>query len=232
DSSSGPISSDDDDSILDCYEYGQISSEDDSFISNSSKCANIICDRTKRVSRFNTKTNQELAHKASSSEDEPDIMYDSDKDPEYLPINCDDSVQNETNSLTPDDIFSTLIVTPNTLVVPLVPSVKQKRRQLINKNNLTRKRSKNSSEWIDVKSKKKLNLGEEHINRGGKMIMAKKMGPPCMEKCRMKCREKLNDEDRKVIFDSYWSLGSHMRQRDFIITFKCFGCPVGIGENP
>jgi len=48
------------------------------------------------------------------------------------------------------------------------------RRQLINKDNLTRKRIKNSSEWIDVKSKRKLNLGEEHINRGGKMIMAKR----------------------------------------------------------
>lgn len=60
-----------------------------------------------------------MAYKATSSEDEPDIVYDSDKDPEYLPINCDDSVQNETNSLTPDDIFSTLIITPNTLVVSL-----------------------------------------------------------------------------------------------------------------
>jgi hypothetical protein len=42
--------------ILDCYEYGQISSENDSFISNSSKYENIICNRTKRVSYFNTKT--------------------------------------------------------------------------------------------------------------------------------------------------------------------------------
>ncbi|KAL4091695.1 hypothetical protein QTP88_026346 [Uroleucon formosanum] len=159
-----------------------------------------------------------LAYKTTSSEDEPDIVYDSDKDLEYLPINCDGSVQNETISLTPDDIFSTLMVTPNTLVVKntLVPSVKQKRCQLINKDNLTRKRIKNSSEWIDIKSKRKLNLGEEHINRGGKLIMAKKMGPPCMEKCQMKCREKLNDEDRKIIFDSYLSLSSHMRQRDFI----------------
>lgn len=98
----------------------------------------------------------------------------------------------------------------------LVPSVKQKRRQLINKGNLTRKHSKNSSEQIDVKSKRKLNLGEEHINKEGKMIMAKKMGLPCIEKCQMKCREKLNNEDKKIIFNSYWSLGSHMRQRDFI----------------
>ncbi|KAE9523508.1 hypothetical protein AGLY_016060 [Aphis glycines] len=107
-------------------------------------------------------------------------MYDSDKDPEYLPINCDDSVQNETNSLTPDDIFSTLIVTPNTLVVEntLVPSVKQKRRQLINKDNLTRKRSNNSSEWIGVKSKRKLNLGEELINRGAVFDLQKVLTTP------------------------------------------------------
>lgn len=47
------------------------------------------------------------------------------------------------------------------------------------------------------------------------MAMTKKMGPPCMKKFRIKCREKLNDEDGKIIFD--WSLGGHMRQRNFIL---------------
>jgi len=94
----------------------------------------------------------------------------------------------------------------------LAPSVKNKRRHLIDTDKLTGKRIKNNTEWIDVKSKRKLNLGEEHFNREGKIIMAKKMGPPCMEKCRMKCKEKFNDKDRKIIFDSYWSLGSYMRQ--------------------
>jgi len=44
------------------------------------------------------------------------------------------------------------------------------------------------------------------------IAMTKKMGPPCMEKFRIQCREKLNDEDGKIIFDSYWSLGGHTRQ--------------------
>lgn len=79
---SSQILSDEEDSILDCYEYGQISSDDDSFNSstiskyntvlnqhniltgynlNQSKHPNIICNRTRRlltlgVSSFNTKT--------------------------------------------------------------------------------------------------------------------------------------------------------------------------------
>jgi len=46
----------------------------------------------------------------------------------------------------------------------LAPSVKHKRRHLIDTDKLTRKRIKNNTEWIDVKSKRKLNLGEEHIS--------------------------------------------------------------------
>lgn len=42
DLSSGQILSDEDDSILDCYEYGQISSDDDSFNSSNISKDNTI----------------------------------------------------------------------------------------------------------------------------------------------------------------------------------------------
>lgn len=42
------------------------------------------------------------------------------------------------------------------------------------------------------------------------------MGPPCANKCRSKCYDKLNYDNRKLIFDSYWELGDHTRQWDFI----------------
>lgn len=49
------------------------------------------------------------------------------------------------------------------------------------------------------------------------------MGKGCTEKCRYKCHEKIKEEERKQIFNSYWSLGSHERQWDFIgINVKFF----------
>lgn len=81
---------------------------------------------------------------------------------------------------------------------------------------LKRKRSKNNGDWIDVKSKVLLNKGKEHLNRKNKLIKEKKMGPPCILRCRRKCYEQLNYIDCKSIFDAYWELGDHTRQWDFI----------------
>lgn len=62
----------------------------------------------------------------------------------------------------------------------------------------------NRKEWNDVKSKQLLNAGVEHCKRKGNIIKAKKLGPPCTEKCRIKCIEKLNNDVHKTIFDLYW----------------------------
>lgn len=45
---------------------------------------------------------------------------------------------------------------------------------------------------------------------------AKKLLVPCDQKCRIKCTEKINEDDRKTIFSQYWALGDINRQRDFI----------------
>lgn len=82
-----------------------------------------------------------------------------------------------------------------------------------------RKRKSNRKEWNDVKSKQLLNAGVEHCNRKGKIIKAKNLGPPCTDKCRMKCIDKFNNDVRKTIFDLYWGLGTHTRQRDFITKY-------------
>lgn len=82
-----------------------------------------------------------------------------------------------------------------------------------------RKRLKHRTDWIDVKSKCQLNKGEEHLNRKGQNKDAKKIGPPCSEKCRMKCFDKLINTDRKTIFESYWEIGDHDRQREFLARY-------------
>ncbi|CAH1286836.1 unnamed protein product [Chrysodeixis includens] len=40
--------------------------------------------------------------------------------------------------------------------------------------------------------------------------------PPCTEKCRLKCRDKITEEQRQEIFECYWGLGTLQRQRDFL----------------
>lgn len=70
---------------------------------------------------------------------------------------------------------------------------------------LKRKRSKNNDDWIDVKSKVLLNKGKEHVNRKNILIKEKKMGPPCILKCRSKCYEKLNYIDRSHFFFMIWT---------------------------
>ena len=42
------------------------------------------------------------------------------------------------------------------------------------------------------------------------------MRPPCDEKCRQKCFSKIQDDQRRVIFEKYWGLQILARQRDFI----------------
>ncbi|KAE8738910.1 hypothetical protein FOCC_FOCC015599 [Frankliniella occidentalis] len=51
------------------------------------------------------------------------------------------------------------------------------------------------------------NSGHEYKTSKDKVVSARSLQP--LADCRMKCREKLNEEDRKVVFQEYWG------QRDF-----------------
>lgn len=44
----------------------------------------------------------------------------------------------------------------------------------------------------------------------------KELGPPCGSKCRLKCSERITQEEREHIFDEYWQMDDLTRQRDFI----------------
>lgn len=94
-----------------------------------------------------------------------------------------------------------------------------KKRNITPKEKLTRERTRNEREWIDVKAKTNLNICIEHLNRSGKLIAAKKLGPPYNLSCRLKCVDKVSDEIRKILFVDYWALGDHSRQWDFIARY-------------
>lgn len=72
-----------------------------------------------------------------------------------------------------------------------------------------------------VQNKKKLakilrNKGQSYVSASLKFVPERKIGPPCNEKCRIKCRELISEEIRQGLFDNYWKMGSLMRQRDYI----------------
>lgn len=45
---------------------------------------------------------------------------------------------------------------------------------------------------------------------------AKSIRPPCNKNCRLKCKDKVNEEIRAKIFKKFWDLKDVNRQRDFI----------------
>ncbi|KAL5273998.1 hypothetical protein ACFFRR_000637 [Megaselia abdita] len=65
-------------------------------------------------------------------------------------------------------------------------------------------------------SKVKRISGESYVNRLGKLRPARKMGPPCLDNCKYKCKERISEEDRQEIFDHYWQLNSDYVKRQFI----------------
>ena len=79
-----------------------------------------------------------------------------------------------------------------------------------------KKRVRNESAWIKNVRKRQRNSGKVYISRTGKTVAAKSVKPPCTEKCRLKCRDKITEEQRQEIFECYWGLGSLQRQRDFL----------------
>jgi hypothetical protein len=42
------------------------------------------------------------------------------------------------------------------------------------------------------------------------------MGPPCLLNCGLKCCGKVNEEERKLLFNLNWALGDHTRQWDYV----------------
>lgn len=86
----------------------------------------------------------------------------------------------------------------------------------INKN--VRKRIANQENWRKNVVKKLRNTGKSYVSssKSNKFIEAKKLLPPCGEKCKLKCFTKFTEENRQSIFDDYWKLGDIDKQRYFL----------------
>lgn len=84
-----------------------------------------------------------------------------------------------------------------------------------------KKRLRRKEEWLCNKAKKARNLGQAYTSQAKerKEIPARSILPPCSEKCKLKCTQKINAEARENKFNSYWKLGDVTLQRNFI--HKC-----------
>ena len=62
------------------------------------------------------------------------------------------------------------------------------------------------------------NEGKEYVTRGKSKTIreARAVKQPCGKKCRLRCSEIISEEQRQVIFDSYWALKTIEKQRMYI----------------
>ncbi|CAH1101998.1 unnamed protein product [Psylliodes chrysocephalus] len=66
----------------------------------------------------------------------------------------------------------------------------------------------------EIKSTSLRNSGKNYKNWKNNLVSARKIKGPCT--CILKWSTKFSEENRKVVFDQYWGVGSIDRQRDFI----------------
>jgi len=61
----------------------------------------------------------------------------------------------------------------------------------------------------------KRNKGEEFKTGKGKVVMARKIKQ--LGSCRRKCNELFKDDDRKIIFEEYWSMGDYAKRVSYVM---------------
>ncbi|KAB0803299.1 hypothetical protein PPYR_00269 [Photinus pyralis] len=130
----------------------------------------------------------------------------SDDDPTYIPEEYTDR-----DNILSENVQVIIEDKENNILVE-----KKKRRSSAKVKKLSRKRIRNTDQWVDTLAKKGLDSGIEHENRKGKLIKARKIGKGCASSCRFKCRDLLVAEKQESIFKDFWELGSHTRQWDFV----------------
>lgn len=63
--------------------------------------------------------------------------------------------------------------------------------------------------------KSRRNCGKEYISSSGRLIPSKIFQNIACE-CKKNCTTKIQENQRKIIFDSFWKLADHSRQNVFI----------------
>ena len=100
------------------------------------------------------------------------------------------------------------------------------------KNVSSRKKKRNPNMWKRNIRKVQRNKCQEYINEKGKRITARSMKSINCTKWRFKCSDKISNEKRQSIFESYWNIGNFERQRQFICQHIPTTDPKRKSDNP
>lgn len=79
---------------------------------------------------------------------------------------------------------------------------------------MTETHKKGRSRFQRAESKKLRNSGKSYVTEKGKIVPERKMRP--LKPCRMKCSQRIKEEDREVCFTNYWKLGSRNKRASYI----------------
>lgn len=79
-----------------------------------------------------------------------------------------------------------------------------------------RKRIKSPTKWKQNVTKRLRNKGKTYVSHSQKKIAAGCLKEPCNDKCRLKCVEKINLDEKYNLFRNFWDLGDLMKQRAYI----------------
>ncbi|XP_041982815.1 uncharacterized protein LOC121739498 isoform X3 [Aricia agestis] len=82
-----------------------------------------------------------------------------------------------------------------------------------------KKRIREPEKWKKNKKKCLKNAGRAYETVSGKLVPGKAVKPPCGDKCRLRCTENINEDQRLSIFTSFWKMGDLSRQRDYV--YRC-----------
>jgi hypothetical protein len=85
------------------------------------------------------------------------------------------------------------------------------------KKSLFRKRKATPEIWKKNVRKKLRLTGKEYISAKGNVVQERCLKPVDCSKCTFKCTMNMNDKNRNDIFQTFWSLDSNDRKKNFII---------------
>lgn len=85
---------------------------------------------------------------------------------------------------------------------------------LVSNQRKVKKKHRNPLQWRRNISKNKKSMGLEHLNSIGKIIKERKIGPRC--KCKLKCFEKICEENRLEIIKSFNSILNKEKQDTYL----------------
>jgi hypothetical protein len=98
------------------------------------------------------------------------------------------------------------------------------------KKQLFRKRKSKPHEWKRNIEKQKRLSGLEYVNEAGKTVHERKLKDMDCSKCKFKAH-RVTQEDRQLIFRTYWNLSTYDKQRNFICQNVQDKAPTRISSN-